>query len=413
MTGSVAAGRANNPVVIDLPSRAYGHPFSSGNDALLAQRIMTSGKAPARTPIIGTLAVWAAAFALSLGQWRHTAYFFGNCDASQNCDMRDVMRNVEAEIGVLQGYPHWRHFQSRLLGPWAEYAVNLVFSVNFAVAHMVVAIIVLTLCGVTMFYAGRAIGSRQSGWTALFAFETLFALLMSRPWLYIWDYFVLLVGATFLLLVIRRAPWWAFLLLMGAAFFNHESALFIGVWMVIAALSGAWSDRRRPDWLMLGGGVLGSLAGLALTEALRTALLKKEMGWLMFNDAGRSPSSWFDTYFHLQITANLEDITQWVTHPDFALMFLVPVPVILALALAAILLARHGYKALPLAAYGLAQAAALFMFGMRSETRDLLQLVPFLCLGGMLAAKSDWNMPLTDRHAAWKKVTATEKAKSE
>ena len=359
------------------------------------ERMATRWESYARTTVTRSLAVWAAAFALSLAQWRHTAYFFGNCDLSQICDMRDVTRAVEAEVGVLQGYPHWRHFQSRLLGTGAEYAVNLVVGVDFTVAHMIVAIAVLTLCGVTMFYAGRAIGSRQHGWTALFAFETLFALLMSRPWLYIWDYFILLFGAAFLLLVIRKAPWWAFLLLMGAAFLNHESALFIGVWMVVAALTEAWSERRRPDWLLLGGGVIGSLAGIALTEYLRTALMNKEMGWQMFRDVGNGPTSRFDTYFHLQVTANLQDIYQWVTHPDFALMFLIPLPVILVLAIAAILLARHGRKALPLAAYAVVQAAALFVFGMRAETRDLLQLVPFLCLGGMLAAKSDCDVSLS------------------
>ena len=181
------------------------------------------------------LTVWVAAFVLSLAQWRHVAYFFGNC--SPNCDMSDVIRAVQAERGVLEGYPHWRYFQSRLLGPLAEKSLNLLFGFNFLVAHMIVAVVVLTLCGVVMFYAGRAIGGRQSGWSALFAFETLFLLMMARPWLYIWDYFLLLLTATFMLLVIRRAPWWAFVLLMSVAFLNHEAALFIGVWMAAQALA--------------------------------------------------------------------------------------------------------------------------------------------------------------------------------
>jgi hypothetical protein len=61
-------------------------------------------------------------------------------------------------------------------------------------------------------------------------------------------------GAVFLLLVIRRAPWWSLLLLMGVAFLNHESALFIGVWMVarrhiahriLAYVSAQASNRLR------------------------------------------------------------------------------------------------------------------------------------------------------------------------
>ncbi len=340
------------------------------------------------------LVVWAAAFALSLAQWRHTAYFFGNCNAAAVCDMSDVARAVQAEVGVLEGYPHWRYFQSRVLGPWAEEILHLLFGFNYLVAHMIVAIIVLTLCGAAMFYAGRAIGGHQSGWSALFAFQTLFALMMARPWLYIWDYFILLVGAVFMLLVIRRAPWWAFLLLMSAAFFNHESALFIGVWMVAKALTDAWHERRRPDWRPLGGGILGSLGGIVLIEFFRRSLLKKEVGWEMFADAGKGPSSGFDAYFHVQITANLHDIYHWVTQPNYDLLFLIPVPLVVMLALAFILVARQGVKAAAFAVYAVAQVAALLAFGMRSETRNLLQLVPFLCLGGMLAAKSDWDAPL-------------------
>jgi hypothetical protein len=340
--------------------------------------------------------VWPAAFALSLGQWRHTAYFFGNCDASALCDMSDVARAVQAELGVLAGYPHWRYFQSRLLGPWAENLLHILFGFNFLVAHMIVAIVVSTLCGAAMFYAGHAIGGRQSGWSALFALQTLFALMMARPWLYIWDYFIVLTGTVFLLLVIRRAPWWAFLLLMSAAFFNHESALFIGVWMVAKALTDAWGERRAVDWRMLGGGVLGSLGGILLIEFLRRSLLNKEIGWEMFADVGKAPSSGFDAYFHVQITANLRDMYHWVTAPGFDLAFLIPLPLVVVLILAFIMVKRHGLKAAALAVYAVTQVAALLAFGMRSETRNLLQLLPFLCLGGMLAAKSDWDaLPAT------------------
>lgn len=348
------------------------------------------GLAPTRMP---DLVVWATAFALSLGQWRHAAYFFGNCNASALCDMSDVARAAQAELGVLAGYPHWRYFQSRLLGPWTENVLHLLFGFNFLVAHMIVAIVALTLCGTVMFYAGRAIGGRQSGWTALFALQALFALMMARPWLYIWDYFIALTGAAFMLLVVRRAPWWAFLLLMSAAFFNHESAAFIGVWMVAKALTDAWGDRRPVDLRMLGGGILGSLGGIVLIEFFRRSLLIKEVGWDMFADVGKGPSSGFDAYFHVQITANLRDIYHWVTAPGYDLALLIPVPLVVAVILAFIMVKRHGVKAAALAVYAITQVAALLTLGMRSETRNLLQLLPFLCIGGMLAVKSDWDAP--------------------
>jgi hypothetical protein len=334
------------------------------------------------------LTVWAAAFFLSLAQWRHTAFFFGNC--TTNCDMSDVIRAVEAENGILQGYPHWRFFQSRLLGPVTEKLVSLLFGVNLTVAHTIVAVIVLTAASVVMFYAGRAIGGRQSGWSAMLTLQLLFALTMSRPWLYIWDYFLLLLSAIFMLLVIRRARWWWFLALLGVAIFNHESALFIGVWMVAQALGDAWAERRDPDWGLLSAGVLGNIAGIIAIEYLRNKLLKQEIGWQLFKDSNQTPHSWLDAYFHVQISANFGDIYQWLTHPDFALMFFIPAPIILALILAGCLVARHGAKAVGLAVYVVAEVVGLLALGFIQETRVLLELVPFLCLGGMLAARAEW-----------------------
>jgi len=94
---------------------------------------------------------------------------------------------------------------------------------------MTVAVATLAAGGVVMLYDGCAINGRQGRWPTLLAFQTLFALMMFHPWLYVWDYFILLVGAIFLLLVIRLASQWAFPLLMSRPFFSHESAPFIGV----------------------------------------------------------------------------------------------------------------------------------------------------------------------------------------
>jgi hypothetical protein len=342
---------------------------------------MTLSEAYARTKMPQDLVVWAAAFGLSLAQWRHVVHFFQN----------DIVRAVQAERGVLAGYPYWRYLQSRLLGPGLEKLLNLLFGFDYLTAHMIVAIAAFTACGIVMFYLGRAIGGRQSGWSAMLAFQTLFAMMMSRPWLFIWDYFILLVAAIFLLLVIRRAPWWSFLLLMGWAFFNHESALFIGVWMVAKALFDAWADRLRPDWGMLGGGALGSIAGLVLIEILRRSLLKREIGWESFNDVDKIQTSQFDAYFHVQLSANFHDMYRWVTHPSYDLLLLIPLPLVMMLALAVILVARHGMKAAALAVYAAAQVAALLLLGLRTETRNLLQVVPFLCVGGMLAVKPKWD----------------------
>jgi len=334
----------------------------------------------ARTNTIQNLSIWAASFVLSVAQLRHIRYFFG--DAA-------LRLNIQAEQGILDGYPHWRNVQSRVLGPWLEKFLNLLFGFNLSTAHIVIAIIALTLCGVVMFDAGRAVDGRQAGWSALLAFHVLFTLILGFPWLYIYDYFILLAGSVFMLLMIRRAPWWSFLLLMSVAFFNHDSALFIGLWMVAKAVIDALAERRRPDWGMLGGGVLGSLGGIVLMEYLRTSLLKGVAGWEL--KGMKSSTDPLDHYFfEVRLPANLHDIYDWMTHPR-PLTFLIPLPLALAVALAVTLVVRHGMGALPLAIYALAMVAALLLFATLSETRALLELVPFLCLGWMLAARANWN----------------------
>jgi hypothetical protein len=302
------------------------------------------------------------------------------------------VRSIQATQGVLTGYPHWRHFQSRLLGPWIVESLTS-FGINFAAAHLVIAAAILTLTSVVLFHAGRVVAGRQAGWSALFTFFTLFMAVMNRPWLYVWDYFIVLTGALFLLLVVCRAPWWAFLLLMGVAFFNHETAAVIGIWMIAQPLADWRIGGRGLNWKMLASGVLGGVAGEALTEYLRATLLKQEIGWQIFTDVGKGPSSPLDSYFHVQIVNNMNEIAEWVTNPQWDFLFLIPFTLVVALALAALIVARHGVKAVGLGVYVAAQVAALLAFGLRSETRNLLQLVPFLSLGGILAATPNWRDP--------------------
>jgi hypothetical protein len=174
------------------------------------------------------------------------------------------------------------------------------------------------------------------------------------------------------------------------AFFNHDSALFIGVWMVAKALADAWAERRRPDCKMLGGGVLGSLGGILLIEYLRTSLLKGETGWELRGMTPPTNPLTFEgySYFHFVVLpGNLDVIYYWIMHPRSDFLFVITLPLVSALALAVILVVRNGVKAAPLAVYAMTMVSALLLFGFVEEQRHLLELVPFVCLGGILAAK--------------------------
>ncbi len=331
------------------------------------------------------LQVWAIALVFSLAQCRHVLFFFGP----------DFMRAVDAEKGVLDGLPHWRYYQSRVLGPVTEYVLTL-FGYSLPLAHVIVAVATLFLTGVIMYKAGRALRDSRTGWTAFFALHALFAMMMSRPWLYIWDYFILLFGTIFLFLVIARAPWWSFLLLMEASFLNHETSFFIGVYMIAKAVLDAKHTRQRPNMKWLGGGVFGVAFGLALIELLRNTLLKREIGWEIFSDVKRGPVEGLDSYFHIQLFANFEYISDWLSNPDPLMMFLIPLTLVVMLGIAISIARRHRWEGYPLAIYALTLFLIMLLLGMGAETRSMLNLVPFLCLGTLIAATPEWSKPKPD-----------------
>jgi len=74
----------------------------------------------------------------------------------------------------------------------------------------------------------------------------------------------------------------------------------------------------------------------------------------------------------VQLSANLQDIYQWVKHPKYDMLFLTILPLVMMLARAFIPVVRHGLKSAALATDALAQVAALLLLGLREETRNLL-----------------------------------------
>ncbi|MDZ5648556.1 hypothetical protein [Nitrospirillum sp. BR 11828] len=340
-----------------------------------------------REEILDALLVTGTSFMLAVAQWRHVVHFFDQF----------LLQNLQAEVGVLHGYPHWRFFQSRVLAPVLEHLIELM-GVPLTNAHATVAIFGLTGAGLALFYAAQAAGGpdskgRQKAWTALLAMHVLFAALMAKPWLYIWDFVLLLTTAVFYLLVLTRAPWWAFLALLGVACFNHESAVFIGGYMVAKALVDAWVEKRRPDLRWLGAGVGGSVAAFAIIETLRRTLLKEEVGWKLFKEIQKSSSTTFDGYFHIQVGENFGQFYDWITDPSLSLELLIPVYLAIVLGMTALMVMRHGPRALALAAFVGVQVVAVLALGLTNETRTLLHLAPFVALAGIWLNKPTADAP--------------------
>jgi hypothetical protein len=313
---------------------------------------------------------------------------------------KDYGRAVDAARGVVTGHPHWRVYQSRVLGPWiVELLAHLLPS--FAAAHVAYSLLTLALAGfLVLTFTQRQYGDAGRSWAAFFMFQSLFVFLMSRPWLYAWDYIDILVFLVFFDLVQRGQAWPRVLALFAVAIFNRESALFVGLWLVVEPIVAFVYDRRargrkagmargpqgrrarkrhvRLAWRPCLAGALGLTGGLGVIEALRRSLLVEEMGPLLFADVKVSPEQGFDP---ANLVANLQRMEQSLTTLSYSMDFLL-VPFLVSIVVLAVVLARRDprrWLALSLVHLGL--LGSLLFHGYFFETRIYLGLVPFVVLG--------------------------------
>lgn len=337
------------------------------------------GKAIRRFFASEIVRIWLLASVLAIAVWRHTLLFFLN----------DFIRSVQATQGILDGLPHWRVYQSRMLGPWATKAIGL-FGPGIVHAQIILLVVCLAATAVVLHLAARRLG-RSSGPFQVAFFFLVFVLLQGRPWLYVWDGFILLFGAAFLYLVIVEAKWWAFAALASVAFLNHESASFIALWMIVQPLADRLFRKRPLDRAMLVAGVAVAGLGYCLVEGLRDALLVREIGPEIFSDAGGVARA---AAVHWQIGPNLAAASTWLLHPNFDANFVVPLFVIATIVFAGLMVLRNGARVFGLVAYLAVQIGTIGAFALLQETRVLLQLLPFFCLGAAFCRPMPPSRPI-------------------
>ncbi len=285
---------------------------------------------------------------------------------------------IKATQGVLDGLPHWRAFQSRLLGPWLVEGIQRVVG-DLVSAHVTYEIGMSTLAGWLVLKLMNRLHGPHAAWGAFLVLQLLFAFLLHPLWLYAWDNASIVLFVLFTYFVMTDKSWRWFATLFAVAVFNRESALYIALWMVLDPVCKAALSRQRPtrpQWAMIGVGALCLLGGMVLIETLRSTLLIKEVGPELFN---------------LPELADLIFISQWDTNAAFVascfsrfnlgMAFLIPLFLLAVLALAATLAWRDAKRYLGLALIQVVAICALFIAAVLEETRVLLELVPFFAMG--------------------------------
>jgi hypothetical protein len=282
--------------------------------------------------------------------------------------------SVEASRGVLDGRPHWRVFQNRVLGPLVVAGLERLTR-DPRQAYMLFTVVALTVAGGLAWRLGARLG--RSPLAALCLFEVLFAGLLTRPWLYAWDFVGLVIFFVFVEAVLAARPWPWFVALFAVAIFNRESAEFIALWMVLDPVA-RHARGARFDRAMALAGLACFAVGIGVVEALRRALLVEEVGPRLFPEAAaqRGPE------VHYRLAENLAALR---AAPNFENLV-----VVYFLALLVLLVVRLAFHDPPrlvgLALVHLGLLAALVLFGSIFETRIYLEFVPVAVAGVLLLA---------------------------
>jgi hypothetical protein len=301
----------------------------------------------------------------------------------------DYAHSVEAAWGVVIGHPHWRMFQSRILGPYLVLGLsgvlpeNLVSPANaFMVAHVLYSIATLSVAGYLAFRLGRTHGGDlRSALLALAVFEMGFAFLLSPPWLYAWDYLDIIIFFVFVDFVLAEREWQWFVGLYFAAIWNRDSAQFIALWMCLDALC-RWAlgrlgkVRPRPfDWRKLASGTVLIPIGATILETLRRTMLIQEIGPLIFPDRQHEQHT---LYFGMTLGTNLREAQAALSFINPTMPIVVPLFVLLAIILAIAVARRDPPRLLAFGLVYLLMTAAEVLFAGIYETRTLVVFVPLV-----------------------------------
>jgi hypothetical protein len=297
-----------------------------------------------------------------------------------------LTNHIAAAQGVVNGLPHWRVFQSRVLGPSMLQAATWTGLSPEAAYDALMVIWLGAFFAVIIAAATQLWRSTLAGYAAAGAAAFLNASLMQGEWLYAWDFIDLIVFAALTWAVLREKRLGIIVGIIVAEIFNREAATIICGWLALDAVLTL--VRHRGDDTRMHGArqqlivaVALAVAGQATIEILRNVLLVREVGQEIFAEvAGPGALLGFKLGF------NIYELKRWLlTQPNLMLPYGILVGVIPVAALAGQMsrdeaLARISLLFLVLWIFTL-------LFAVVYETRVWLAFVPFLILAAPRIAR--------------------------
>jgi hypothetical protein len=299
----------------------------------------------------------------------------------------DLRRSILADLYVLDGKPHWRVFQNRLLGPFVERMLMRAAPVpDFGRV-----LFDLVWFGAAFFLAGRLgwllVGRQAGAVAAMLTFAVGLTGLFAHDWFFAWDVVGPALFMAFALLVALEAkPAW-FVALFAVAIWNRDDALFIALFLIVQPVIDWW--RGRPGsifaWAQVAAGLVCAVCGVVLIVALRRYLLVEETGPRLF---GYTPDR--TQFFHWALRSNFGYLLHRMPLGALGLPAFVLLPP-LVITGACIWLARAGRgRYFHYALVNLAMVVATLMFGTIREPRIWVDLLPAVVVATTVAlARAD------------------------
>ncbi len=293
-----------------------------------------------------------------------------------------VVQQIQASEGVVKGLPHWRLYQSRILGPYMVHGLNKM--TDWGIQKSYVRMIYFWSLAMFAVLIAVAISLWQSKLIAVSiaaAAAFLNSTVMQGIWLYPWDFIDFMVFTVLLWAILKNKPIKIIAAIIIVETFNREAAIIIAGWLILDALVDMVLRKKRlaedqikqaKQQLM----VASSLAVIsAITiETLRNALLIREIGPEIFNTSSNTgPLFAFVLFANLKsVAATLFSLTS-VNQIYNILIFAIPTICVLGMRSNV----RELYRASSLF---LIFWAMIMVFGLAFETRVWVAFVPFLVL---------------------------------
>ena len=289
----------------------------------------------------------------------------------------EFMASVQAIDGVMSGQPHWIIYQSRLAGPSIVKFASSVFSIRLETAYQAYIVLTMTAGGFLTFKFSKVLAGRDEvAFGAMLLFFVLAFCVVGNDFIYPWDFLDILFFTLFIFFVATEKPYWWFLLLFCGAVLNRESAFFIAPWLVLQPfVDGRYATAK---WRNALSGLALVCVGVGFILTVRYMLLIEEV-------APPVTGQPYGRHFQWVYRDNWHTIFTRLKYPFSANV----VPALFWIAsyfVAAFVALRDPRKFGLMSLCFVTLLSGVLVFGVMMETRILLEFVPLLTLGSLIAS---------------------------